>query len=381
MYDLLDYIDHVQESVIDAGTDVMMSMADVYTKSAMILENAEDVSSFSIFMEAGEGEGEATATDAQAAEPEAPASSGSSSDKKKKEVQVRKKNFFVKALRFIKRLWQQILTMISSRMLSQSIKKVEKYVKSDKCPDRLQVKYSEKQYEAMQFIYRDLERTTDDNGINHFSYKSEDWANNDKEFKKKKAEDLKSAALSSTQLAKSLEQYMKMSAGKSMRSGGMRKDALLEILDSAKKIIADLTQIAKRINKIIDNSDITRSDINGIDFDAYNKDSDGGFSDLDDVVKTLNNASTITFKGIRSICSDIRDICDSVITDNETARKKKEADEEREKKRKEKADNATPAGAPLRPTGSKTEPLRPAGSGTKPLKGVRKDQKGNYAYT
>ena len=103
---LMDLVDEINQSVEDSECSVLEAMISTYTKSIMIMESCSDVSVFNnMFME----------------------SSGTYEDS-----HVRSQNIFAKFTRVIRRLWQQILTMVTNGKVKRSISNLKRNVQRSK---------------------------------------------------------------------------------------------------------------------------------------------------------------------------------------------------------------------------------------------------------
>lgn len=116
MNELIQYIDQIDQSVITAECDVMLSLSATYQKALLISEQCDDTSVMEnlLFME-----GDAV------------------QERVPNKQQIRSTSTWEKIKRFIKRLWLQIITMVSSAMLNKNLNKLEKNIKNsvdDKVP-------------------------------------------------------------------------------------------------------------------------------------------------------------------------------------------------------------------------------------------------------
>ena len=306
MFDLIDYIDLVQESVNDSDAEVLMAMAASYTKSLQIMESASEDSELydSIFQEEAypvfhkpnnsgdpvEGkpknsgapvEGKAkNSGEYKSGTPDYLKDSGD--DKKEDNGKLRKTNFFVKALRFIKRLWQQIITMVSSQMTKHSVKKAKKALSNAK-GDRVKSPFDEDTLQDLIENVNDMKK--------HFeSFGKKDI---DKEdlittigyivglalFDKKDYED-----------ANADHRKMKMDSIAS-------KQTIIKYFDDSLSAFNVARSAAKNVDRIIDEW-----------IDAMSKDDRKDFESMmgKDHIQKLNNASSRIFKMIRFMYEKIR---------------------------------------------------------------------------
>ena len=315
MFDLIDYVDLVQESVDESSAEVLMALADSYAKSLQIMESASEDSELydSIFQEAdpvigkpnksgdpiqgkpnsSNGPVEGKAKNSGEYKAGTPDYLKDSDDDKKKEGngKLRKTNFFMKALRFIKRLWQQIVTMVSSQMTKHTIKKAKKALNNAK-GDRVKSPYDEERLQGLIESHEIMKK-----GFESFNTKTIDDENSSTiigyiagmaNFDKKDYAD-----------ATAERRKMKMNSVAS-------KQTIIKYFDNALTTFNVARSAAKNVDRLIDKwiDDLSKDDRRWQE-SAMSKDE----------IQQLNNASSRIFKLIRFMYETIRIEADFFIKD------------------------------------------------------------------
>lgn len=130
--ELLDLIDRIDDTQFMAECDVMTALSNTYQKALIISEQCDDTYVFneSLFMEA----------DGDKPEEKYVNEKGEKVDKPRP---IRSQNIIAKLVRLIKRIWQRILTMVSTASTKSVVNKLRSYINkasTDKVPSPYELK-------------------------------------------------------------------------------------------------------------------------------------------------------------------------------------------------------------------------------------------------
>ena len=238
---ILEAIDLVNQTTEDSQCDVLLALEDVYQKQLMLYESAIDPAYMdSMYMEAD---------DKSATEDSQP---------------LRSQSVIAKLIRMIKRLWQQMLTMISNISLNHSINKLTRLMNNAK-DDTIPVPTSPSHYEFM---------------IN--------WTKNAIDIAKKNIDhDPKAIVSWLKDLEESISpkgQWSKNNRNPTRAMAYVPKNLIVDYIAIHKSYFEVLKERAKTIDKLLDEN-------------VTNGQSASKLSEDD--IKVLNRASTILFQDLR----------------------------------------------------------------------------------
>lgn len=131
-HELLELIDQIDDTQFMAECDVMIALSNTYQKALIISEQCDDTYVFneSLFMEA----------DGEKPEERYLNEKGEKVDKPRP---IRSQNIIAKLVRLIKRIWQRILTMVSTASTKSVVNKLRSYINkasTDKVPSPYELK-------------------------------------------------------------------------------------------------------------------------------------------------------------------------------------------------------------------------------------------------
>ena len=264
---ILESIDLINQTTEDSQCDVLLALEDVYQKQLMLYESAIDPAYMEsiMFMEAKNDTSDNVThkyTDVNGNEVQKPAP-------------IRSQSVIAKLIRMIKRVWQQILTMVTKAIMNHSVRKLKSLM--DKAEDGMvPVPHSDTVYKNTmeQLSDRKIE-LGDPEGLVSWLKNTEQNVNQ-----------------------KNLWVGFSEDKNNSKTEKFVPKDLILKYIDAHMAYFDTLRDAAKTVDKLTDNTLTT----DGSSVMMKTGD-DGHFTESklsDEDIKVINRATTILFKDLRA---------------------------------------------------------------------------------
>lgn len=274
--ELLDLIDQIDDTQFMAECDVMTALSDTYQKALIISEQCDDTYVFneSLFMEAKSEKSKKKYLNEK----------GEMVDEPRP---IRSQNIIAKLVRLIKRIWQRILTMVTSASTNAVVNKLKSQINrasTDKVPSPYELKTLE--------FYIGLHNTLGELRSNMFDSSPELF-------------------ISTLKLAQQrIEQLKRLNPDNASKKLGtvefVPKDIMIKYLDSYKNYLNTLKTCAKGVDKYLDKHYKTDGDTVHNYEDLSDEDKANGITAKfsasklsDEDIQLLNKSSTILFEQLR----------------------------------------------------------------------------------
>jgi len=264
---ILEAIDLVNQTTEDSQCDVLLALEDVYQKQLMLCESAIDPTYMEsiMFMEAKNDTSDNVTrkyVDENGNEVQEPAS-------------IRSQSIIAKLIRMIKRLWQQILTMVTKAIMNNSVRKLKSLMSKSK-DDKVPVPHDDILYKhTMEHLSDHKIELGDPEGLVSWLKNTEQNVNQKKLW----------AGFNEDKNTSKTVKFVP-------------KDLILKYIDTHMAYFDTLKDIAKTIDKLVDNNLTT--DGSSV---MMKINDDGHFTKSklsDEDIKIINRATTILFKDLRA---------------------------------------------------------------------------------